>query len=733
MKYMRQSIMFVFCCCLVLLPCVSIKVRAQQAEKGKKVFDTYSTTVGMAYPAAGAVFKATGEMLDLFGYFGKNADPAGEAIKRINERLDFLEKRVSDLETKVRAIENELFRTQNMTRVRLLRSKQDALKLLAYKLQQKPTEQGDKQALAKEAQIIAGGFLDDPDLWMWSDMREKDGAMLPADFKPLPALEYYVVALVAWIAAIDSASDGDVEFVNREHGRALQKHIAYLSVSSGWKESDGDAETLPEKIMARVSCSLESIRKSPDANTRKCTIHEGCEDRIARLASTVAIHEEVAPLGTEICNVAYSERKMGSEDELERMYGIEMMEKLAQKLTRLKDFGTVREQFVGTFDPSTQTAQYLYGVKPNGDLLWYMHRVVTRNTDALPSETQGQTDKDRVRKPGPRAQTPAGKADTVILNPNILLPTGVTSPPKVLGRVKIPSTGTPPISICDSARRARARNSPAAPGLEARCRAAGVIVQPMESETVVLDPRIAEKFKLAEIGVTHVLDGPKRVGTGGWQNFREVMPAGLSGIYALTREGVLKWYRHDGFLDGSVKWDGSREVGRGWGDFQHIIPMGDGIIYAITKDGRLEWRRHAGYLDGRGLESPGAWEGPKNVGTGWGAFKQVFAGGEGVIYAVTSDGVLKWYRNKSYMAGVSDWEGPKDVGAGWQDFKTIFSPGEGIIYAMKPTGEILWYKHDGYKDGSARWQSPVVIAADWKEFLFVFPRMTGTYAPPVVR
>ena len=46
---------------------------------------------------------------------------------------------------------------------------------------------------------------------------------------------------------------------------------------------------------------------------------------------------------------------------------------------------------------------------------------------------------------------------------------------KAQGRVKLPP-GTalpPPLSICDAARAARARNSPAAPGLEAQCRAAG--------------------------------------------------------------------------------------------------------------------------------------------------------------------------------------------------------------------------------------------------------------------
>jgi len=104
MKHIRLQLILLICSCLVLLPRAPVNVQAQdKAEDGKKVFDNYSTVVGMVYPAGGAMFKATGEMLDLFGYFGKDADPVGEAIRRINERLDILEKRVSGLETKVRA------------------------------------------------------------------------------------------------------------------------------------------------------------------------------------------------------------------------------------------------------------------------------------------------------------------------------------------------------------------------------------------------------------------------------------------------------------------------------------------------------------------------------------------------------------------------------------------------------------------------------------------------------
>ena len=58
------------------------------------------------------------------------------------------------------------------------------------------------------------------------------------------------------------------------------------------------------------------------------------------------------------------------------------------------------------------------------------------------------------------------------------LATGPSPEGKVLGRrvPGAPGPAGPPRSICDSARDARARNSPAAPNLEAQCRAASVIV-----------------------------------------------------------------------------------------------------------------------------------------------------------------------------------------------------------------------------------------------------------------
>jgi hypothetical protein len=42
-------------------------------------------------------------------------------------------------------------------------------------------------------------------------------------------------------------------------------------------------------------------------------------------------------------------------------------------------------------------------------------------------------------------------------------------------------------------------------------------------------------------------------------------------------------------------------------------------------------------MTGAGLETPGAWEGPKEVGTGWQGFKQVIAAQMSVTSDAASD------------------------------------------------------------------------------------------------
>ena len=202
-------------------------------------------------------------------------------------------------------------------------------------------------------------------------------------------------------------------------------------------------------------------------------------------------------------------------------------------------------------------------------------------------------------------------------------------------------------------------------------------------------------------------EGPKDVGNLG--PFARVFSGSDGVIYTITVDGKLIWRRHLGFLygGGADSWQGPKEVGVGWGEFQHVFSTGDGVIYTVAQDGKLLWYKHNGYLNGRGLESPGAWEGPKTVTESFGGFRQVFSAGDGILYAITADGVLKWYRHVNYRVGLrlegsvriagvgpiarprrpgespvlrlprpvtaTGWRGPQDVGTGWNGYTHVFA------------------------------------------------------------
>ena len=195
------------------------------------------------------------------------------------------------------------------------------------------------------------------------------------------------------------------------------------------------------------------------------------------------------------------------------------------------------------------------------------------------------------------------------------------------------------------------------------------------------------------------LSGPILVSKG-WQAYRNVFSGGDGVIYAIDQAGNLLWYKHKQYaepvemptsagsgmvgaglrLNWAKSWESltPKTVGRGWGEFSHVFPGGDGIIYAVTADGKLLRYRHVTYLDGRGIESPGAWEGPVNINSGWGGYQHFFSRGDGIIYAVSADGELFWFKDGVPRSGGQpavgrSWYGPRKVDDGWGSFQQVFA------------------------------------------------------------
>jgi len=200
-----------------------------------------------------------------------------------------------------------------------------------------------------------------------------------------------------------------------------------------------------------------------------------------------------------------------------------------------------------------------------------------------------------------------------------------------------------------------------------------------------------------------------------------------------TGAGNLLWYMHLGAGDGTHRWKQSNVPLGNIGNCNQAFPGGQGVIYTITDDARLHWYKLPGSSDG----TPGLVHAPDPkgyIGEGWN-FKHVFSGGNGIIYAVNDAGNLLWYRHLGFVDGTDTWQTTPDpkgfIGEGW-NFKHVFSGGNGIIYAVNHAGNLLWYRHLGFADGTDTWQTtpdPKGCIGEGWNFKHVFSGGNGiTYA-----
>jgi hypothetical protein len=75
-----------------------------------------------------------------------------------------------------------------------------------------------------------------------------------------------------------------------------------------------------------------------------------------------------------------------------------------------------------------------------------------------------------------------------------------------------------------------------------------------------------------------------------------------------------------------------------------------------------------------------------------------------VVHVGRTDGTFRWAAGSGNV-----------VGTGWGDFKQLFSGGDGIIYGVNQNNQLVWYRHVGRTDGSFRWAagSGNVVGTGW--------------------
>jgi hypothetical protein len=95
--------------------------------------------------------------------------------------------------------------------------------------------------------------------------------------------------------------------------------------------------------------------------------------------------------------------------------------------------------------------------------------------------------------------------------------------------------------------------------------------------------------------------------------------------FFLTGNMNIYKFGFDGVATVNIGLDGTDHViGAGWNIYTQLFPMGDhGVFYCITPDGQLRWYRHDGWYEG--TDSWTAGDGGRLVGTGWHIFTTAFA------------------------------------------------------------------------------------------------------------
>jgi hypothetical protein len=59
----------------------------------------------------------------------------------------------------------------------------------------------------------------------------------------------------------------------------------------------------------------------------------------------------------------------------------------------------------------------------------------------------------------------------------------------------------------------------------------------------------------------------------GWQNFSKVFSPGDGIIYGMKSTGEMLWYQHDGYLDGTSRWQVPAQVASEWNVFGNVFPL----------------------------------------------------------------------------------------------------------------------------------------------------------------
>lgn len=159
--------------------------------------------------------------------------------------------------------------------------------------------------------------------------------------------------------------------------------------------------------------------------------------------------------------------------------------------------------------------------------------------------------------------------------------------------------------------------------------------------------------------------------------------------------------------------------------FIRLMPGGNGVIYAVQSDGALQWYRNVGWANGAATWANGGQS--LTIGTGWQIFNQILVDSNGQMLAFRPDGMCAWYQRitSSATTGAGSWAKGSGtiIGRGFNRFPRLFGGFDGVVYGIDAGGDLYRYRY-----GNGTWASNGVgrrIGSDWNDYTHLFADPSG--------
>jgi len=194
--------------------------------------------------------------------------------------------------------------------------------------------------------------------------------------------------------------------------------------------------------------------------------------------------------------------------------------------------------------------------------------------------------------------------------------------------------------------------------------------------------------------------------------------------FSRVSQGALYRLADSNPLGGANTMTELKQVGTGWtgSTFAWTGAGGDGVLYALTWAGELKWYRYA--------SSTSTWRSGSGAVVGRGftpktKILNIALGGDGRFYVVMADGRLVVFRHTGRLTGAATWANAAGwpIGTGWTGNEIIIPNGDGTVYRQYQ-GVLYWYRHTDPALGAVTWKARKTIGSGWK-FYDVLPAGGG--------